>query len=240
MERGLDLPCLDEPGLSSHAYSLKGEVPYVADDISFPEGRCRFSAHTPYGSIRDLELGIPGIINIENALACVCLGKLLKISDEDIRKALSSFAGVRRRFDIRIQRDDMVFIDDYAHHPRELKACIESVRENFPDRTITGIFQPHLFSRTRDFAAGFAESLSLLDELILLGIYPAREEPIEGVTSALIFEKVELKKKILIEKEQLLRVLEERSPDLLLTLGAGDIDQLVDPIINLYTENKPV
>jgi UDP-N-acetylmuramate--alanine ligase len=238
VEGGIELPCLDEVGPARHVYRLKGKAPFVADDISFTEGRCRFSAHTPYGNIKELELGIPGIINIENALACICLGKILKISDEDIREALSSFAGVRRRFDIRVQRDDMVYIDDYAHHPRELKACIESVRENFPGRSVTGIFQPHLYSRTRDFADGFAASLSLLDELILLDIYPAREVPLEGVTSKLVFDKVNLDKKILIEKEQLIMVLAERQPDLLLTLGAGDIDQLVDPIIDLYSENK--
>ncbi len=130
-----------------------------------------------------------------------------------------------------INRPGLVYIDDYAHHPRELDACIQSVRKIYPDRKITGIFQPHLYSRTRDFADGFARSLSRLDTLILLDIYPAREEPVKGVDSRLIFERVEMADKVLIEKEQLLRVLEERQPEVLLTLGAGDIDQFVEPIV---------
>jgi UDP-N-acetylmuramate--alanine ligase len=133
-----------------------------------------------------------------------------------------------------INRTDMVYIDDYAHHPRELDACIDSVRKIYPDRKITGIFQPHLYSRTRDFAGEFARSLSGLDVLILLEIYPAREEPMEGVDAELIFHQVDMADKVLIQKEQLLRVLEERNPEVLLTMGAGDIDQFVEPIVQFY------
>ena len=249
-QSGIDLPCLGgflqgaeqkadgKEGLKLHRYSLKGGTQYHAENISYREGSCRFDAHTPEGIISDIELGIPGIINVENALACICLGKILKISNEDIRKALNSFAGIRRRFDVHIQRDDLIYIDDYAHHPGELEACIGSVRENFPGRRITGIFQPHLFSRTRDFAPGFAKSLSMLDELVLLEIYPARENPIKGITSKIIFDGVVLDKKIMIQKEQLLAVMAERRPELLLTLGAGDIDQFVEPIKELYSAKK--
>ncbi len=239
----LDLPCLEgsEPMTEKagapklYTYSLKEKAQFSADNISFQEGTCRFDAYTPGGIISDLELGIPGTINVENALAVICLAKILEIEDDIIRKALASFKGIRRRFDIQIQRDDMVYIDDYAHHPGELEACIGSIRENYPARKLTGIFQPHLFSRTRDFAEGFAKSLSLLDELILLEIYPAREKPVEGITSRLIFNLVSLDNKILIEKEQLMHVMAERRPELLLTMGAGDIDQFVEPITNLYS-----
>ena len=184
--------------------------------------------------IADVGLGVPGLINIENALSVVCLARLLNIGDDLVREALSTFSGVQRRFDVKINRTGMVYIDDYAHHPRELDACIQSVRKIYPDRKITGIFQPHLYSRTRDFAGEFARSLSQLDALILLDIYPAREAPLEGVESALIFDQIDMADKVLIHREQLLPVLEERQPEVLLTLGAGDIDQFVEPIVKLY------
>jgi UDP-N-acetylmuramate--alanine ligase len=203
------------------------------------EGLYRFDIMTPEGVIRDVGLGIPGEINIENALAVVGVARLLNIGDGQIREALSTFSGVRRRFDVMINRPGLVYIDDYAHHPRELDACIQSVRKIYPDRKITGIFQPHLYSRTRDFADDFARSLSRLDALILLDIYPAREAPLEGVDSGMILDRADMADKVLIGKEQLLRVLEERQPDVLLTLGAGDIDQFVGPIVNLF-EGGPV
>jgi UDP-N-acetylmuramate--alanine ligase len=238
IREGLNLPCEDSFQAAVTTYLLDNKARFSACNIRQLEGRCLFDAVTPGGVLPDLELGIPGRINIENALACICTGRLLGIKDDDIRAALSSFSGVQRRFDVRIRRDDMVYIDDYAHHPRELEACIGSVRENYPGRRITGVFQPHLFSRTRDFAGGFASSLSGLDELILLDIYPAREKPIEGITSKIIYDAVELDEKMLIQKEQVLAVLSERKPELLLTLGAGDIDQLVGPITDLYSGNK--
>jgi UDP-N-acetylmuramate--alanine ligase len=188
----------------------------------------------------DLELGIPGRINIENALAAISVGMLLELGEDAIREALSTFRGVKRRFDVQIFRDDLIYIDDYAHHPKELEACIRSVRDNYPGKRITGVFQPHLYTRTRDFADGFAESLSTLDELILLPIYPAREEPIEGVTPEMILDKVRQPNKILVSREQLLQVLGERNPQILLTLGAGDIDQFVEPIVNLYSREKAI
>jgi UDP-N-acetylmuramate--alanine ligase len=235
---GLKLPCFKESGPDKHTYLLEGVADYSAGNISNRGGYYRFDASTPEGIIRDIDLGIPGMINIENALAAVSVGKLLDVSDDNIREAMSSFQGVKRRFDVQIQRDDMVYIDDYAHHPLELEACISSIRDNFPGKKITGIFQPHLYSRTRDFADGFAESLSALDELILLDIYPAREKPIEGVSSKMIFDKVKLEKKILIDKQQLITVMNEREPEILITLGAGDIDQLVEPIVEMYSKKK--
>jgi len=235
---GLGLECLDRPAPVKHTYGLEGEAACFARNIRNRGGLYRFDAVLSGQIIKDIDLGIPGRINIENALACICFAKILDISDDNIREAMASFSGVIRRFDLRIHREDMIYIDDYAHHPKELDACIDSVKKSYPGRKITGIFQPHLFSRTRDFAAEFAHSLSALDELILLDIYPARESPIKGISSRLIFDRISMENKILIEKEQLMHVLEERQPDMLLTLGAGDIDQFVEPIVNLYSKQK--
>ena len=144
---------------------------------------------------------------------------------------------MRRRFDYQVRRSDFVYIDDYAHHPEELRACISSVKELYPGWKVTGIFQPHLFTRTRDFAEGFAKSLSMLDKLILLDIYPARELPIEGITSRIIFGQVQLSDKVLCRKDEVLSELKKTEQQVILTLGAGDIDQLVMPIANYFLKN---
>ncbi|KPL13438.1 MAG: hypothetical protein AMS26_14395 [Bacteroides sp. SM23_62] len=233
-QQDVPLDCIREISLESRSYALAGGADFTAVNLSMKDGLYRFDVKTPEGLIGDVRLGVPGQINIENALSVVGLARLLGIRDEQIREALSTFSGVQRRFDVMINRPDFVYIDDYAHHPRELEACIQSVRKIYPDKKITGIFQPHLYSRTRDFAGEFARSLSRLDALILLDIYPAREAPVEGVDSGLIFDQTDMADKLLIHKEQLLKVLEERHPEVLLTLGAGDIDQFVEPIVNLY------
>jgi UDP-N-acetylmuramate--alanine ligase len=186
----------------------------------------------------DLTLGLPGSHNVENSVAAFVVAKSMGVSDEDIRKAFASFKGVRRRFEYQIKNDSLVYIDDYAHHPEELKACILSVRELYPAKKITGVFQPHLFTRTRDFADGFAQSLSLLDDVILLDIYPARELPIEGVSSSMLLTKITSSRKMLCSKDQLVAELAERRPEVLLTLGAGDIDTLVQPIRNALLNTK--
>ncbi len=228
------LDCIRTLPPKSWSYALEDGADFTAVNLSLKDGLYRFDVETPGGLIADVGLGVPGLINIENALSVVGLARLLNIGDDLVREALSTFSGVQRRFDVMINRTGMVYIDDYAHHPRELDACIQSVRKIYPDRKITGIFQPHLYSRTRDFAGEFARSLSNLDELILLDIYPAREAPVEGVDSRLIFDQTDMADKVLINKEQLLLVLEERQPEVLLTLGAGDIDQFVEPIVKLY------
>ena len=174
-------------------------------------------------------------INAENAIAACSVAILAGVEEDELRKALSSFEGVRRRFDYQIRNEKLVFIDDYAHHPKELKESITSVRDIYPNRKITGIFQPHLYTRTRDFSEGFAESLSLLDEVILLDIYPARELPIEGVNSNMILENIKVPAS-LCSKEELIEVLKSKELDVLLTLGAGDIDKLVEPIKNMLIE----
>lgn len=183
-------------------------------------------------TIKDLTLGQPGFHNVENALAAIGAVMLNGISVASLRSGLASFKGVKRRFEYIIRSVERIFIDDYAHHPEELKACIGSVRSLYPGKKITGVFQPHLFTRTRDFYDDFAQSLSMLDQVILLDIYPAREKPIEGVSSSVLLEKIKISSKTLCEKKDLTHLIEQQNPEVLLTLGAGDIDQLVDPIRN--------
>jgi len=185
---------------------------------------------SPHSAILDITLGIPGKHNVENSVAAVAVAKAMKISDNDIRKALASFKGVKRRFEYHIKTRDLVYIDDYAHHPEELKACITAIRDVYPGKKITGIFQPHLYSRTRDFADDFARSLELLDELILMEIYPARELPIDGITSTMLLSKIKLQNKKVVQKEDLIMELQNRKMEILLTVGAGDIDTFIEPI----------
>ncbi|MCW3127896.1 MAG: UDP-N-acetylmuramate--L-alanine ligase [Bacteroidetes bacterium] len=181
-------------------------------------------------------INIGGFHNIENAIAAFTIAKELKISNENIKAALASFSGIKRRFESIVKNDKVVFIDDYAHHPEEIRVFLQSVREMYPDKKITAIFQPHLFSRTKDLADGFAEQLSIADEVILLDIYPARELPMEGVTSALIYDKLKSKSKLNIKKEELLDKLKEKQLEVVVTIGAGDIDKLVQPIKELLTK----
>ncbi|MCX6274879.1 MAG: UDP-N-acetylmuramate--L-alanine ligase [Bacteroidetes bacterium] len=222
-------------------YSLSEKVDFSASDIQIKNHQYYFNWHNHVSSIENLATLMPGRHNVENVIAAIAVAREIKISHEKIAEAVHSYSGVRRRFDYQVKTDELVYIDDYAHHPEELRACISSVRELYPGRTITGIFQPHLFTRTRDFADGFAKSLSLLDELILLDIYPARELPIEGVTSELILNKVSIPNKALCRKEGVMVELKARKVEVLLTLGAGDIDQLVEPIRNYLntTTQKP-
>jgi len=155
---------------------------------------------------------------------------MLDVPAGKIKNALESFRGVHRRFEYIIKEDNKIFIDDYAHHPEELKAAIRSVKKLYPDTKLTTIFQPHLYTRTRDFADGFAEALDLSDELIMLGIYPARELPIEGVSAGMILDRMKLENKRLISKKDVVEVIKQEQPELLLTVGAGDIDTLVEPL----------
>ena len=214
-------------------YSLYQGADFFAEKFEPSDNGYRFNLHTPEKMITGLKTGFPGLVNVENAIAVAALGFIMGTGEKAIRKTLDTFRGVKRRFDIHINRDDVVYIDDYGHHPKELESFIRSVRALYPGRKITGIFQPHLYSRTRDFAEGFAESLSELDELILLDIYPARELPIEGITSDTIFRKVKLERKRLCNKRDLMDELKNIKPDILLTMGAGDIDMFVEPIIKL-------
>jgi UDP-N-acetylmuramate--alanine ligase len=211
-------------------YSLNADTDYRASNISITDGEFNYSVLARHSAILDLTLGIPGRHNVENSVAAVAVAQAMNISEKDIRKALATFKGVKRRFEYHIKRMDLVYIDDYAHHPEELRACITAIRDVYPGRRITGIFQPHLYSRTRDFADEFAQSLGLLDELILMEIYPAREAPIPGVTSQMLLDKVKLANKKLVSKADLVSEVSSRKLEILLTVGAGDIDTFVEPI----------
>jgi len=170
---------------------------------------------------------------VENSIAAVAAVMQMNVSFDNIKKGMASFSGVKRRFDYQIKTNKKIFIDDYAHHPEELKACIGSVKELYPKRKLTGIFQPHLFTRTRDFADGFAQALDMLDECILMEIYPARELPIEGINSEMLLRKMKSKSKMICQKNELLKEIANRDVDILLTLGAGDIDTFVVPLREL-------
>jgi len=211
-------------------YAVNEEADYYATNIKIENGEYHFDIVTPEREISDVVLGMPGLHNVENAVAAVAVGIELGLSHEQIKAALQSFKGVKRRFEYHIKNDNVVYIDDYAHHPVELKACISSVRQMYPAKKITGVFQPHLFSRTRDFADEFAKSLDLLDEILLLDIYPARELPIDGVSSSMLLSKITNECKELLSKDELVESIADRKLEVLLTLGAGDIDELIDPI----------
>jgi UDP-N-acetylmuramate--alanine ligase len=211
-------------------YSLNQQADYYAKNIAVKENQYVYDVVTPDGEINSVKLGIPGLHNVENSVAATAVAHLMKIGDNDIRHALGTFEGVKRRFDYQIISPKLVFIDDYAHHPAELTACISSVKALYPGKKITGIFQPHLYTRTRDFADGFAESLDLLDKTILLDIYPARELPINGIDSAMLLGKMKKKDKKLCSKEELVSEVTKDMPEVLITMGAGDIDRLVEPL----------
>lgn len=219
-------------------YSYNQPCHYYASDIKVAEGGyLSFNLNHPDGIIRDCMVGVPGWVNVENAVAAAAAALNGGLSAEEVKKSLSTFAGAERRFDIHVNSSKMTYIDDYAHHPKEISSAISSIKEIFPGRKLCGIFQPHLYTRTRDFAPEFAKSLSMLDELLLLDIYPARELPIAGVTSGLIFKDVAISNKRIISKEELMPLLERKMKEgeieVLITFGAGDIDRFIGKITDL-------
>ncbi|MDR2921682.1 MAG: UDP-N-acetylmuramate--L-alanine ligase [Tannerella sp.] len=231
MKYGINISPRLQPGGKLYTYSAENEkADFYAKNIRISNGEIRFDFVGPSVLIADIQLGVPIKVNIENSIAAIALACLNGVKPHEIKDAMKSFAGPERRFDFHLKKDNIVLIDDYAHHPEELKNSILSVKELYPGRKVTGIFQPHLYSRTRDFAAEFAASLSSLDELILLDIYPAREEPIPGVSSAIILDRVTIQNKKLCTKEQLPELIRDGSYDIVLMLGAGDIDRLVEPV----------
>ena len=217
-------------GVNFFTYGLNDSADYCSCEIEPHDGYYSFNLKTPTGTIRDLRFGFPGLINVENATAAIAVVLNAGVNEKELRKALLSFSGVMRRFDIRINHPHLIYIDDYAHHPEEIKACIRSVKDFFRGRRITGIFQPHLFSRTSDNAEGFAQALDELDEAILLPIYPAREKPIAGIRSEIILDRMKSKNKRLIAMKDVIGQLDSTNIEILLTIGAGDIDTLV-PLI---------
>lgn len=225
------------------SYSFKEEADFYPQNIEIlPGGYFKFDLHYPQhsvlgssvvipeGVIENCVMGVPGWINAENGVAAAAVALLGGIAPDGIREALKAFEGAERRLDIHVNGAEAAYIDDYAHHPKELASAIGSIRNMFPGRRVCGIFQPHLYTRTRDFAEEFAQSLSMLDELLLLDIYPARELPIEGVTSEIIFYKVTIGNKRMVHKEEVLQLLEQMDIDIVVTFGAGDIDRLIPAI----------
>jgi UDP-N-acetylmuramate--alanine ligase len=217
-------------GIECFTYGSSPDSDYRYTDIEHRVNDYSFNLKTPDNIITDLHFPFPGIINIENMTAAIAVALRCGISEDELRKAVLIFQGVRRRFDIRVNIPGLAYVDDYAHHPEEIRACIHSLREYFRGRRITGIFQPHLFSRTLNHSAGFAEILDQLDEVILLPVYPAREKPVLGVTSELIFNKMKNGHKQLMELEDVTEKLDIKKLDVLVTIGAGNIDTLVEPI----------
>lgn len=212
---------------------------FHASDISVDEcGYFTFNLHWPGGIIEGCKVGIPGWINVENAVAASAIALTYGIGPERVKHALSTFQGVKRRFDIHVNRPGCSYIDDYAHHPKEIAAAISSMRDIFPGRKLTAIFQPHLYTRTRDFADEFAEALSNVDKLIMLDIYPAREEPIPGVTSEIIFDNVTAPEKVIMVKEELMDYLKDEPIDTLITFGAGNIDRFITPITEMLCQRQ--
>jgi len=224
---------LTKRGVSVLEYGT-GNVQIKMTRIRIDQGKYVFDYQGVGQEIKDIVMSMPGKHNLENACVAITVGLLNKVASEDIKKALAGFKGIQRRFERIIDREDLVFIDDYAHHPSELKVAIDAARTLFPGRKLTGIFQPHLYSRTRDFVDGFASELDKLDEIILMDIYPARELPIEGVTSESIFNRMKNPNKKLVTKETLMDTLKAYNLEILMTLGAGDIDTFVPKIKELY------
>src|SRR5690554_103484 len=210
---------------------------FHANNIRIGNGEVLFDFVSPKGIIKDISLGVPVKINIENSIAAMAAAELSGATSNEIKTAMSSFMGVKRRFEFHLKRQDIVYIDDYAHHPEEIRAAIISIKALYPDKKLTAIFQPHLFSRTKDFAVEFAESLSLADTVILLDIYPAREEPIEGVSSQIILDKITSPDKHLVDKHDLLDLIIKKQPELVVTFGAGDIDRMVQQIKDILSDN---
>jgi UDP-N-acetylmuramate--alanine ligase len=220
-------------GLPLHGgftYSISETADAMAQNIRIENGNFYFDFKSAGVSIINIKLGIAGLHNIENSVAAIKAALLVGVSADAVKSALESFRGVKRRFEYIVKNDNHIYIDDYAHHPEELRAAITSVKKLYPNKKLTTIFQPHLFTRTRDFVDGFAEVLDMSDELILLDIYPARELPIEGVTSAMIMDRMQLANKQILGKQEAIDKVRSVMPELLLTVGAGDIDQLVQPL----------
>lgn len=230
----------DVQGVTLHTYGMDAGADYYANNVTINNGNYYFDLITPQKEIKNLQLGMPGLHNVDNAVAASAIALQMGVTDEKLREGLATFKGVKRRFEYIINTPNFVFIDDYAHHPTELEACINSARQLYPAKKITGIFQPHLYSRTRDFAEGFARSLSLLDEVILLDIYPARELPIPGITSQLLFDAISIPNKTICTKAELMAIMQTKQPEVLITLGAGDIDQFVKPLKQVYNHETPV
>jgi UDP-N-acetylmuramate--alanine ligase len=230
IHKGLEVQPDVQEGVTIYEYS-RTEGDFHAENIRIGGGEIVFDFVSPKGRINDVKLGVPVSINIDNGIAAMALAQLCGATDEELRKGMESFKGVDRRFDFKVKNDNIVYLSDYAHHPNEIEQSVKSVRELYADKKIAAIFQPHLYTRTRDFYREFADSLSLLDEVYLCDIYPAREEPIQGVSSKLIYDNLrEGISKRLISKEDIMQSVKDGDFDVLITLGAGDIENYANQI----------
>lgn len=236
IHKGLEMKVDVHPGVEVYEYS-RDEGDFHAENIRIGDGEIFFDFVHPNGVVKDVQLGVPVSINIENGIAAMALAVLNGVTEDELKAGMASFKGVERRFDFKIKNDKVVFISDYAHHPDEIRQSVKSVRELYSDKKIAAIFQPHLYTRTRDFYPEFAESLSLLDEVFICDIYPAREEPIEGVTSELIYNGLRTgMERHLIHKEDIPDCVSKGHFDVLMLLGAGDIEAYVPQITEILKD----
>lgn len=232
LKKELDFEPRLQPGVKLYSYSASEKADFYADNIVVRGGNIYFDFHTPGETIAEMKLGVPVWINIENSVAAMAVAWLNGVNANELRLGLASYSGIYRRFNIKVNSEKVALVDDYAHHPTELRTSIYSIRKLYPERLLIGVFQPHLYSRTRDFAQGFAEALSMLDEVILLPIYPARELPIPEVCSEMLLDKITCDKKSICQKTELVNTIAEKvktasKPVAVITLGAGDIDRIV-------------
>ena len=237
IHEGLEVKPQVQPGVRVYTYSRK-QGDYHAENIRIGGGEIVFDFVSPQGVVADIRLGVPLSVNIDNGIAAMAMAQLVGVTDEELREGMASFRGVERRFDFKLKTDTKVYLSDYAHHPAEIRQSALSIRELYAGRKVTAIFQPHLYSRTQDFYREFAESLSLFDEVILTDIYPAREEPIPGVTSALIYDNLAPNvQKMMIDKGEVLATVEAKKGelDVLVSLGAGDVENFAPQITDILT-----
>ena len=226
-----DLPLVTDRKHLTYGFE---DADVMAQDVRIENGMTKFSVVTKEGlGFGEFEMQLFGKHNVMNALSAIITCLQLQVNMQVLREGLAAFQGVQRRFDIRLKNENVCYIDDYAHHPEEIKASLKAVRDIFPNKKLTLVFQPHLFSRTRDFMDEFAEALSLADRLLLMEIYPAREKPIEGITSSVLLQKISCEEKQICSKEELLDTIKEMNPELIVTMGAGDIDRFVPQIETL-------
>lgn len=234
-KKGVNIMQYVPANISVASYSITENADYCIKNLQIVDGHFKFDFHTPYMVISEVSTGYPGRVNLENIVAAASVAIMLGADPMEVKRAIPLYKGVNRRFDIRFRNEQVTYIDDYGHHPAELTATINSVKELYAGKKVLGIFQPHLYSRTNDFATEFAQSLDLLDEALLLDIYPARELPMPGVTSELIFKKMKLEKKEMLSMDSVIECLKNKEFDILITMGAGNIDKLIEPIVNLLT-----
>lgn len=236
LHKGLEMKPALQDGVRLYEYS-RDEGDFHAENIRIGNGEIFFDFVSPFGNIKDIQLGVPVSINIENGIAAMALAHMSGVSNEEIKAGMLSFGGVDRRFDFKIKNDKIVFLSDYAHHPAEIKQSALSIKELYKNRKVTALFQPHLYTRTRDFYKDFASSLSLLDEVILVDIYPAREQPIPGVTSELIYNNLRPGiKKQMCHRDEIIDIIKNNEFDVLISLGAGDIENLVPEITEILSK----